>query len=89
MKMIVFAVKDRATNMFGTPMFLLSAGQATRSFSDEINRSAADNQLFQHPDDFDLYELGFYDSNDGSFLTHTPELVILGKQCVVMKGEMN
>lgn len=82
MKTLIFCVKDRATNMFGNPMFLVATGQATRSFSDEVNRKAADNQLNLHPDDFDLYVLGQFDSDDGSFETHAPDLVVRGKDVI-------
>jgi hypothetical protein len=62
-------------------MFVPSAGVAIRSFSDEINRNNADNQLFNHPDDFDLYELGEFDDNSGLFALHEqPKLLSLGKQ---------
>jgi hypothetical protein len=62
-------------------MFVPSAGVAIRSFSDEINRNNADNQLYNHPDDFDLYELGEFDDNTGLFALHEqPKLLSLGKQ---------
>jgi len=75
----IFCVKDRATNVFGQPMFMLSSGQATRSFSDEINNAQADNQLYKHPDDFDLYELGQFDNEAGDFEVFAPRLVCRGK----------
>ena len=87
MKLMVFCVKDRATETFGTPMFLVAKGQAIRSFTDEVNRSAADNQLFLHPDDFDLYELGFWSSDDGSFDVGKPTVICRGKD--VQIREMN
>ena len=79
MKLFVFCVKDRATDMFGTPMFLQAVGQAIRSFSDEVNRADADNQLYKHPDDFDLYECGQFESDDGSFDVFIPRLLVRGK----------
>lgn len=82
MKTLIFCVKDRATNLFGTPMFLMATGQATRSFSDEVNRKEAGNQLNSHPDDFDLYTLGFFDSDAGAFETFAPELVVRGKDVI-------
>lgn len=82
MKMTIFCVKDRATDAFGTPMFMLATGQATRSFSDEINRKEAGNQLNMHPDDFDLYELGWFDSDSGEFQTYAPQLVVRGKDVI-------
>jgi hypothetical protein len=81
MKQIICTVKDRAADAYGRPMFVPSAGVAIRSFSDEINRDNADNQLFNHPDDFDLYELGEFDDNTGLFTLHEqPKLLSLGKQ---------
>jgi hypothetical protein len=81
MKQIICTVKDRAADAYGRPMFVPSAGVAIRSFSDEINRNNADNQLYNHPDDFDLYELGEFDDNSGLFSLHEqPKLLSLGKQ---------
>lgn len=83
MKLFVFAVRDRASDQFGNPMFLISRGQAIRSFSDEVNRSEANNMLFAHPEDFDLYELGEYDTSVGLFQTGTPKQVAVGKDLKV------
>lgn len=81
MKLIICTVKDRAADAYGRPMFVPSTGVAIRSFSDEINRNNAENQLYNHPDDFDLYELGEFDDNTGLFsLYEQPKLLSLGKQ---------
>ena len=81
MKLILCSVKDRAADAFGRPMFVPSTGVASRSFSDEVNRAADDNQLYSHPDDFDLYEFGEFDDNTGQFeLYEQPKLLSLGKQ---------
>lgn len=81
MKLTLCTVKDRAADAYGRPMFVPSTGIAIRSFSDEINRSAEDNQMFNHSDDFDLYELGEFDDNTGLFSLHEqPKLLTLGKQ---------
>ena len=86
MKLVLCTVKDRAADAFGRPMFVPSVGVAIRSFSDEVNRSDADNQLFNHPDDFDLYELGEFDDNSGQFALHEqPKLLSLGKQVKIPK----
>lgn len=79
MMLHIFAVRDRATDQFGTPMFLMSRGQAVRSFTDEVNRAEKDNQIFLHPDDFDLYFLGMYDSGLGRFEVGEPEQIAIGK----------
>jgi hypothetical protein len=81
MKLVICAVKDRAADAYGRPMYVPSVGVAIRSFQDEINRSDADNQLYNHPDDFDLYEFGEFDDNSGVFELHEqPKLLSLGKQ---------
>lgn len=81
MKLVLCSVKDRAADAYARPMFVPSTGVAIRSFSDEINRQADDNQLYNHPDDFDLYEFGEFDDNTGQFnLYESPKLLSLGKQ---------
>jgi hypothetical protein len=86
MKLVLCSVKDRAADAYGRPMFVPSIGVAIRSFSDEINRIDPDNQLANHPDDFDLYELGEFDDNSGLFALHDqPKLISLGKQVKILK----
>ncbi len=80
MKQVIVAVKDRAAETYGRPMFVPAIGVALRSFSDEINRNDPNNQLFNHPDDFDLYDLGTFDDSTAQFeIKNIPELLILGK----------
>lgn len=86
MKLQMFAVRDRATDMFGTPMFLQSRGQAIRSFTDEVNRQAEDNQLYRHPEDFDLYFMGVFSTDDGSFDACRPEQLVIGKDVAIRGG---
>jgi hypothetical protein len=45
-----------------------------------VNRDAADNQLFQHPDDFDLFCLGSFDDAAGVVTGSDARLLMLGKQ---------
>lgn len=81
MKLIICSVKDRAADAFGRPMFVPSTGVAIRSFTDEVNRADKDNQLFNHPDDFDLYDHGIFDDQTGKFELHElPQQLAIGKQ---------
>lgn len=81
---IICAVKDRAADAFGRPLFVPSVGIAIRSFSDEVNRSDSENQMFNHSDDFDLYEIGTFDDNTGIIDCHSqPKLLSLGKSVKV------
>lgn len=75
----VFAVYDRQGEAYATPMFIPMTGQAVRSFTDQINKPAEDNPLYQHPDDFDLWCLGAYDTSTGLFTENSPHVVCLGK----------
>ena len=86
-KLCVISVFDRAAGVFGRPIFVPAVGVGIRSFMDEINRNSPDNNMYAHPDDFDLFHLGFFDEDEGSFLPYNPEeptakpkLLMLGKQ---------
>ncbi|WNK12748.1 MAG: nonstructural protein [Microvirus sp.] len=82
MKLYVCAIRDRALDAFGTPIFVAAIGLAVRSFTDEINRKADGNPYSAHPEDYDLYVLGTFDSDDGSFECGKPRQVSVGKDVV-------
>jgi len=80
MKQVVVSVRDRAADTFGRPFFVVAVAQAIRSFSDEVNRADKDNPLFNHPEDFDLYELASFDDDSGLFVALSqPRMVAVGK----------
>lgn len=81
--LVVVAVMDRAVQGFGRPIYVPSLGVALRSFSDEVNRKGADNQMSQHPEDFDLYELCKFDDETGAHLESTCRVLARGKEVVV------
>lgn len=60
----VYAIRDAQTEAFSQPMFFVTKGVAIRSFSEECeNQSSA---LSKHPQDYALFQIGFYDDNAGS-----------------------
>lgn len=65
MKLVVCAVKDRAVNAYNRPIFVPTVGVAIRSFNDEANRK--DSEMNNHPEDYDLYELGSWDDETGIY----------------------
>lgn len=79
MKLFIVCIRDRAADCFNRPIFVPAIGQAVRSFQDEINRDASDNELFRHPEDFDLYVLGTFDDHTGAFDGQAPSQVAIGK----------
>ena len=83
MLQFVVSVKDRAADIFNRPFFVPHRNVAVRDFTDEVNRSAADNQLNKHPDDFDLYLLGVFDDNTGTFALEEQPVVLVRAKDVI------
>jgi hypothetical protein len=73
----VVSVKDRAAEVFNRPFFVPHRGVAVRDFTDEVNRSASDNALNRHSDDFDLYLLGEFDDATAQFKSAEQPLVLV------------
>ena len=78
MQLYILSVRDRTADSFGQPFFSQSVGQAVRNFSDEVNRAAADNLLYMHPEDFDLYHVGIFNTDTAEVTTHAPKQVAVG-----------
>lgn len=78
MRYKIVCVRDRAADVFGQPIFVASLGVALRSFSDEVNNK--ESNINKHPDDYDLYELGEFDDNEGLFYANHPRQIAVGKE---------
>lgn len=74
----IVTVHDKAADAFGRPMFVMSLGQAVRSFQDECNRAADDNDLYKHAADFVLYHVGRFDDSTGGIEVLKPERIAEG-----------
>jgi len=70
----VLAVRDKAADAFGQPIFSVSTGQSIRSFGDEVLRKAPDNNLSNHPDHFSLWHLASFDDASGAFTADVRKL---------------
>lgn len=62
----IVAVKDRAVDAYNRPFYVPTIGAAIRSFTDEVNRN--ESEMNAHPEDYDLYELGTFCDQTGTFL---------------------
>lgn len=83
MEYCVCVVRDSAANVYGVPMFMGSRGQAIRSFSDEVQRADANNMLYKHPEDFELFYVGRYFDSDARFdMVTQPVSLIRGADCI-------
>lgn len=82
MKNFVVSVKDSAMQQYMRPFFVPAVGAATRSFSDEVNRQADDNQMYKHPDDYELWVLAEFDDESGVFTKTEVRVLARGKDVV-------
>lgn len=79
--MKIIAIKDRAIDAYGQPIFVRATGQATRSFIDEINNEKS--EMAKHPEDYDLYLLGEYDERSGQVQSEPiPALLLRGQDVI-------
>ncbi len=78
---IIVAIKDRAAEAFMRPWFVPTVGMAVRSFIEEVNRAADDNNLYRHPDDLEHYEIATYDDSTGRIESYKDmHLLMMAKQ---------
>ena len=89
MKMVIVTILDTAAGAYGRPAFVASEGVAIRQFQDEVNRESDDNQLYRHPDDFQLFYLGTFDDNTGAMdLLASPKLISRAKDVMIRDSEV-
>lgn len=79
--MKIIAIRDRAVDAFGRPIFTRTANEGIRSFIDEINNP--ESPMNAHPEDYDLYILGDYDEDTGQIIPEQrPEMIAVGKNSI-------
>jgi len=66
MKMHIVVLRDIKANVFAQPQFVASIGGFLRSFADECNGDKTKSIVAQHPEDFEVYELGWYGDGDAT-----------------------
>lgn len=77
----VYSIRDAKAEVFNTPFFQKTHGEAERSFRQLCNDEKSTVATF--PEDYDLYYLGEYDDNTGKMSSlDTPQHVIKAVQCV-------
>lgn len=75
MKYSVFSYRDNKVG-FGMPVIDQNEATAIRGFSYAVN--GRDGIMGFSPSDFDLYKIGFFDTEKGTIEGITPELVVSG-----------
>lgn len=75
----LFATHDIKADSFMQPFCAPHAGVATRGFTDAITRPQQPSDISNHPEDFNLYELGEFDSHTGVISPQDrPQLILTG-----------
>lgn len=64
MKLQVYSVRDAKGEVFNTPFFQKTHGEAERSFRQLVTDEKS--MVNKYPEDFDLYHLGTYDDQLGT-----------------------
>lgn len=80
MKYYIVCVRDIVADVFHPPIFSPNLGGAIRSFGDACVTKTEGNVIGQHPDDYELYELGTWDDQSAEFTPTTPrKQIAVGK----------
>lgn len=82
-RMIMCVVRDAATTQYGAPLCFVANGQAIRWFTDAVNQADKENQYYLHPDDFELFTIGEYDTDGASTSLHPPLSLARGKDVAI------
>lgn len=73
----VFSVRDVCVDAYLLPMFFQNRAAAVRALGDAVNKPKEDNQFYQHPEHYQLYEIGVFDDQIGMVVPHVaPEFVV-------------
>lgn len=79
MKMVIASIRDAKSEVFAQPWFTATAAAAVRSFSDIVNDPTNNSMISKHPEDFQLYELGTFDDQEGKLDVHAlPKILVAG-----------
>lgn len=74
-----FSVRDAKAEVFHTPFYKKTHGEAERDFTTLVRDDKS--QLRQFPEDYDLYYLGEYDDQTGKFEgLDTPQHIVKAVQ---------
>jgi len=85
MRVLAFSVYDRAARSYSAPFFQHTRGLGERMFAD----TAVDQetQIAKHPGDFELFEVGAFDTETGRFeAREAPELLTTAVQTLSLRA---
>lgn len=82
----VYSLRDLKSEVFNKPFYSRTLQEAIRDLTREVQRDAPDNLLHSHPSDFQLFDLGTYDDQNGELTPPLNPVFVLGLNSLVPKG---
>lgn len=79
--LILVSVRDIKAEAFMPAMSVAHTQLAVRSFMQEVQREAPDNMINKYPEDFELWQVGEFNTATGE-LTYVPQRVLRGVDAV-------
>jgi len=75
MELKIYSVRDAKGEIFNTPFYKKTHGEAERSFK-ELTKDDK-SYVSKYPEDYDLYYIGEYDQRTGQFIPQdTPQHIV-------------
>lgn len=85
MKLIMLAVFDVLAGAYvGPPVCAPTRGVGERSFVDQVNNP--ESTFYQHPDDYELHEVGSFRMDTGEVLGVEGRPIVYGRARQFLKG---
>lgn len=84
MNLKIFSIRDTKGEIYNTPFFQKTHGEAERSFTSLMNDQ--NTMIAKYPEDFDLYFIGEFDDQSGK-ITHLDSPQHLVKAINLRKAE--
>lgn len=88
MKLHIVVTRDIKADVYSQPQFVPNLGGFLRSFADECAGNNPGNPqgmsiIEKHPEDFEVYELGWYGDHDAHFeLFERPKQIAVGSNYI-------
>mgnify|MGYP003375826781 CR=1 FL=1 len=79
MKRKVYTVRDAKAELFNTPFYQTTHGEAERTFKNLVQDKTS--MVGKYPEDYDLYYMGEFDDNTGNIMSlETPQHIVKAVQ---------
>jgi len=86
MKLNAYTIYDVASGTYMRPFFSGADGEAVRGFKDIA--TDAEHAVGQHPEDYTLHRVGWWNDTTGELCGESPEKLITGLECVHQSQEL-